>query len=67
MLYKDGGNYKFIMTKNGNKLLWYNPDSETKIEHLMITSDAEAMQTFERMEAIAYVESLMSPHVSIHI
>lgn len=55
------------MTKNGNKLLWYNPDSETKLEHLMITSDSEAMQTFERMEAIAYVESLMSPHVSINI
>lgn len=56
-----------IMTKNGNKLLRYNSDKETKLEHLMITSNAEAMQSFERMEAIAYVESLMSPHVSIHI
>lgn len=56
-----------VLTKNGNKLLRYNSDKETKLEHLMITSNAEAMQSFERMEAIAYVESLMSLHVSIHI
>ncbi|KAK9179347.1 hypothetical protein WN943_028546 [Citrus x changshan-huyou] len=53
-----------IMTKNGNKLLRYNSDKETKLEHLMITSNAEAMQSFERMEAIAYVESLMSLHAT---
>lgn len=58
---------EIIMTKNGNELLRYNPDNETKLEHLMITSDVEAMQIFERMKAIAYVESLITPPVSINM